>query len=330
MASLPALGRFVSQDISQGTLSVQIRPIPTPNFEADEHLVRVHATAFCAGELNWHIFVETPIQEYIPGPDIAGIVVAAPPSSSFKAGDEVFARIPYPRQGGSGDYTLATSSELAYKPRNLSWEEAATVPLSALTAWQTLFDQPGLFTGPEDENVRDKRLVVTAASGSVGIWIIQLARLAGFKQIVGTCGQENEEWVRSLGATDVLNYRKTSLSDWIREGQGEDRKADLVIDCFGGTSLTDAWGCVKDGGVLLSICAPPESARPAGCTAAGVKNFFFIMTPRGDQLQQVTKLLEQKKCVAFLDSIFEFQDYQQALDKVAGRHAKGKVVLKVA
>ncbi|KAK2818397.1 hypothetical protein FQN49_007941 [Arthroderma sp. PD_2] len=325
--SIPATGRSVNQDIPTSNLSLQTRPVPTPNFADDEHLIRVHSTALCAGELTWHTYVTFQKPETVPGPDVAGTVVSSPPSSPFKPGDQVYARLPYSRPGAARDYTIAVTSELARKPKNLSWEEASTVPLSALTAWQALFDQSGLWTGPEDERVKGKRVAVTAASGSVGMWILQIARIAGFEAVIGTCGDGNEEFVLSMGATEVVNYRKKSLTDWAAEKEG--RKVDLVIDCFGGKSLTDAWGCVKDGGVLVSMVGYPESAKPAGLEAKDVKAHFFIMEPRGDRLQKITELVEQGKCTPLMDSVFPLEEFQKAVDKVEGRHAKGKVVLKV-
>ncbi|KAF3481389.1 alcohol dehydrogenase zinc-binding domain-containing protein [Arthroderma uncinatum] len=326
-SSIPATIRSVNQDVPAPTLTLQTRPTPVPNFDAGEHLIRVHTTALCAGELIWHTYVTFKKEETVPGPDMAGTVVSAPPSSPFKPGDQVYARIPYSRPGAARDYTIALTSELARKPANLSWEEAATVPLSALTAWQALFEQSGVWTGPEDARVKGKRVAVTAASGSVGMWVCQIAKVAGFEAIVGTCGDGNEEFVLSKGATEIVNYRKKSLTEWAAEKEG--RKVDLVIDCFGGKSLTDAWGCVKDGGVLVSMVGSPEDAKPAGLEVKDVKSHFFIMEPKGDQLQRITGLVEQGKCTPLLDSVFPLEGFQEATDKVEGRHAKGKVVLKV-
>ncbi|EFR03815.1 alcohol dehydrogenase zinc-binding domain-containing protein [Nannizzia gypsea CBS 118893] len=325
--SVPQTGRSVNQDVPSTTLTLQTRPTPIPNFEVGEHLIRVHATALCAGELYWHTYVTFTKDETVPGPDVAGTVVLAPPSSPFQPGDHVYCRIPYSRPGGARDHTIALTSELARKPKNLSWEEAATVPLSALTAWQALFDQSGMWDGPEDERVKGKRVAVTAASGAVGMWILQFARIAGFEAVIGTCGDGNEEFVKSMGATDAVNYKKTSLMEWAAEKEG--RKADMVIDCFGGKSLVDAWGCVKDGGVLVSMVGYPEQEKPAGLEVKDVKSHFFIMEPRGDQLQKVSELVEQGKCSFLMDSVYPLEQFQEATDKVESRRVRGKVVLKV-
>ncbi|KAM5440601.1 zinc ion binding [Microsporum canis] len=326
-ASIPPTGRSVNQDVPASTLTLQTRPTPVPNFDAGEHLIRVHTTALCAGELIWHTYVTFKKEETVPGPDVAGTVVLAPPSSPFQPGDQVYARIPYSRPGAARDHTIVLTGELARKPKNLSWEEAAAVPLSALTAWQALFDQSGLWSGPEDDRAKGKRIAVTAASGAVGMWILQIAKIAGFEAVIGTCGDGNEEFVLSKGATEAVNYKKTSLTEWAAEKEG--RKVDLVIDCFGGKSLVDAWGCVKDGGVLISMVGSPEEAKPAGMEVKDVKSHFFIMEPRGDQLQKITGLVEQEKCTPLLDSVYPLEKFQEATDKVESRRARGKVVLKV-
>lgn len=227
---------------------------------------------------------------------------------------------------------MLLGSEMAQMPENMDFEHAATVPMSALTAWQGLFEQAG-FTGPEDERIhRDKKTVlITAASGNVGKWAIQLARIAGFERIVGTYGggAEVERLLKELGATDLIDYKKSSLAEWVAQDP-DGRKVDLVFDCFGRSALADAWNAVKDGGQLLSVCEPPETRKPAECQAKDVTNFFFVMdSKRGKELGKVTKWLESGECKAFLDSVHDLKDYQKAFDRVEGRHADGKVVIKV-
>jgi len=301
-------------------------PIPEPN--SSEHLIKMHATALCARELLWPVYfpAPNPKKELVPGYDLAGTVVTAPASSPFQPGAEVYTRTNYLRAGNAREYSIALTEELALTPRNLSWEERATVPLSALTAWQGLFIH-GKLGGIGDEATKGKRVLVTAASGGVGIWVVQLAKLAGCK-VVGTCGTDNVEFVKSLGADEVVDYRTTNLREWA-EADGS-RKADVVIDCVGGKNLEMCWSCVKDNGILMSVVEPPDNKRPEDWQDRGVTASFWIMHPDGEQLAQITKLIGEGKCRPVLDSVYSMEDFEKAFERTDSGHAKGKVVLKIA
>jgi NADPH:quinone reductase-like Zn-dependent oxidoreductase len=254
---------------------------------------------------------------------VAGTVVTAPESSPFRPGDGVYARTNYTRPGCARDYTIGTTDELAHVPKNLSWVERAAVPLSAQTAWQALFEQSKIGEFGASDKWKGKRVLVTAASGSVGIWLTQLAHLAG-ATVIGTCGPSNVEEVRSLGADEALDYRATDLREW---GQKSGNKVDLVIDCIGGKSLADAWWCIKDGGVLISIYQPPEQVRPKDYQGKDVNHFFFIMYPSRPQLEQITKLIDEGKCRGRVDSVWPFEQYDEAFKRLGSGHAKGKVIM---
>ena len=300
-------------------------PVPNPNFELNEHLIRVHTVAPCAGELLWTANYPVPDPQskvLIPCDDVAGTVIAAPPSSPFKVGDEVYGRTNYHRTGCAAEYAIGRTEELALKPKNLSWAEAVTVPLSSLTAWQAFFVQAGLGEFSPD-SYRGKRVLVTAASGGVGIWAVQLAKLAG-AEVVGTCGPKNVDFVRSLGATEVLDYTVTSMKEW---AQTEGNKVDLVLDCVGKKTLEDAWWAVKDGGVLISIYQPPEMVKPADWAGKDVRNLFFIMVPDGDSLARISKSIEEGKCKPVLHSVWPLEKFEEAFKVADSGHARGKVVI---
>jgi NADPH:quinone reductase-like Zn-dependent oxidoreductase len=167
-------------------------------------------------------------------------------------------------------------------------------------------------------------VLVTAASGGVGLWVVQLAKLAGC-EVVGTCGPDNIEFVKSCGAVEVVNYRTTSLKSWVEED--ESRMFDVVIDCVGRSSLEEAWWAVKDNGTLISIYQPPEQLKPKELEKKGVRNLFFIMTPNGEQLKKITGLWEEGKVRPAVDSVFKFENFEKAFERVASGHAKGKVVI---
>ncbi len=254
---------------------------------------------------------------------MAGSVVIAPSDSPFTVGDEVYARTNYYRTGTAQEYATAPTEELALRPKRLTWAESATVPMSAETAWQALFVNAGL--KPEaGAGAKGKRVFVTAASGGVGTWVVQLARWAG-AEVIGTCGSDNVEWVKSLGASEVIDYKNTDVKEWATSD--ESRKADIVIDCIGRKSLEDAWWVVKDGGVLISIFQPPEEVKPVGFAGKDIMNLFFIMESNGTQLTEITKLIDGGSFVPALDSVFSLEKFEEAFAKLESGKTRGKVVL---
>ncbi|KAK9319416.1 hypothetical protein V1517DRAFT_332638 [Lipomyces orientalis] len=333
--SLPTTMRTLLQSSadSKDLTITTTHPLPTANPSLGEHLIRVHACAPCAGELLWpKNFPPPKPRELVPCPDIAGTIISAPEDSPFQAGDEVYARTNYIRPGNAREYTIGVTDELARRPKGLSWAEAAAIPVSAETAWQALFIHAGIVSGDGEvdfsaarEAWSGKRVLVTAASGSVGMWVTQLASLLG-AEVVGTCGLENTALVQSLGASEMLDYRTTNVREWAERPR---KKVDVVIDCIGGKSLEDAWWTVKDGGVVLSIFQYPKQVCPDSYTGEGVRDIFFIMQPNGKHLEEITKLVEQGKCRPLVDSVWPLEQFQEAFKRLDTGHVRGKVILEL-
>ncbi|EEP76272.1 predicted protein [Uncinocarpus reesii 1704] len=324
MASpIPKLMRALIQPNAAETRLILTQcEVPVPDKRAGEHLIRVHSIAPCAGELLWpKNFPPPKPRELIPCYDIAGTVVAAPESSPFRVGNEVYARTNYFRPGCARDYAIGVVDELAHRPQHLSWVQAAAIPLSSQTAWQALFVRSGV-GGFTSGAWKGKRVLVTAASGGVGIWVTQLAKLAG-ATVIGTCGPENVELVHSLGAVEVINYRTTNLREW---AQAPEKKVDVVIDCIGRKSLEDAWWAVKTGGILLSIFQPPEQVKPEEYTGTGVNSIFFVMSPNRAHLEEITKLVDEGKCRSVVDSVWPLEQFEEAFKRLDSGHAKGKII----
>jgi NADPH:quinone reductase-like Zn-dependent oxidoreductase len=332
-SSFPSTMRTLLQPSAISTdLILTTHPLPTATPNTSEHLIRVRAFAPCAGELLWpknfpsFLNIPSPARKLIPCYDFSGIVATAPSSSPFQPGTEVYARTSPGRTGIASEYGIAVTDELAAKPRGLGWEEAASMPMSAETAWQALFVHAGLEEIDSADVGRNakKRVLVTGASGGVGLWVVQLAKLAGC-EVVGTCGPDSIESVKSYGAVDAVNYRTTSLKSWVEEDKS--RMFDVVIDCVGKSSLEDAWWAVKDNGTLISICQPPESSKPEGLEKEGVRNAFIIMVPNGEQLKKISGLWEEGKVRPVVDSVFKVEDFENGFKRVASGHAKGKVII---
>lgn len=332
---IPTKTRAVFQpDIQSTDLILTTLPLKPAKPNTEEHLIKVHATSPCSGELLWaknFPSIMEPDRVAIPCNDLSGTVITAPPNSPFPPGTQIYTRTPAARTGNARDFTIALTSELALKPKNLSWEEAASVPLSAFTAYQALFTKGGLAPAWKDEAGRlanaKKSVLVDSGAGGVGVWIIQLARAAGVEKIIALVGPDNIDFATSLGATTVINYRQQSLGAFIRDS-GE--KVDLAIDMLGGTALADCWTAVKESGTLVSIREPPSAQKPIQGVAKNINDSFFIMEPYGWQLEQVAELLGNGKARAVVDSIYKLEDFKAAFARLDTGHARGKVIITVA
>lgn len=336
-SNVPSTMKAVLQpDKHSHKLILSEQPVPVPAHPEDV-LVKVHATAPCKGELDWAVWAPEfiPADKIpIPGQDLAGTVVSAPADSGFKAGDEVYARIEADRPGAAAEYVLARVPELAIRPKNLSWAETAATPISAITAYQSLFTKgtldPLALTGDVAARAKNAKLrvLITAGAGGVGSWAVQLARVAGVAAIVAVVGPKNNEFARQLGATETMDYTKQSIGDWAAEDPAS-REVDLVFDCIGGSSLAQSWYAVRDGGSLVSVCGEPEKSRPQDVKKEA-HSLWFVITSLGKDLDVITGLLEAGKLEPNIDSVVDFEDFAEAWDKVESGRAKGKVIVKVS
>ena len=299
--------------------------VPVPDFSAGDHLIKVHAVALCANELVWNEWHPIPGKELVPGYDFCGTVVSSPPSSPFTSGCKVYGIHNFERAGAAREYTIAKTEELALVPKGLSDAEVAAITLSARSAWQALFGKAEWVA--EEGWAKGKTLVVTAASGGVGNWAVQLGRIVGAK-VVGTTGPDNVDFVRELGASEVVNYRTSSLKEWAH-GKSEDELADVVLTCVGGEAITDAWYALKNGGAILDIAGPlqPHDLKPQEVTVTPRTEEFFVMNPDAKNLDEITKWIEEGKAKPVVDGVYRFDDFEKAFERSNGGHARGKVVL---
>jgi NADPH:quinone reductase-like Zn-dependent oxidoreductase len=224
---------------------------------------------------------------------------------------------------------------MALRPSNITAEEAAAVPVSALTAWQAMFGKAGLRAPAiNDQNgnheAKQARILINGASGAVGLWMIQLAKLANI-EVIATCSAKNDALVKSLGADETVDYTKTSIREWSRDNP----RVDMVFDNVGGKSCEGAWHALRKGGKLFTIVPPADMQwkwvldTPKGIDQS-ISGEFFVMGPNGEQLGVITKLIEAGLAKSTVDSVYKLDDYQAAFDRVASKRAVGKVVLKVS
>jgi NADPH:quinone reductase-like Zn-dependent oxidoreductase len=292
---------------------MRLESVPRPEPEDGEVLVRVAA----AGVGPWDAWIRSgrsALPQPLPltlGSDLAGEIVAVGAGvSEMQRGDEVYG-VTNPRFIGSyAEYALARATMISRKPASLTFVEAASVPVIAVTAWQALFDQATLEAG--------QSVVIQGAAGNVGAYAVQLAHRAGLR-IIATASAEDGAFVRQLGADTVIDFKSQRFEDEVRE-------ADAVIDLVGGEIQTRSFQVLRRGGKLISaVSAPdPQLAERHGVTAA-----FFLVDVSTRALTQIADLLDRGELRVRVGEVIPFADGRKAhlmLEDVLPR-PKGKIVL---
>jgi NADPH:quinone reductase-like Zn-dependent oxidoreductase len=295
-------------------LSYEDAPKPTPG--AGDALVRVHACAITPTELSWGTTYtrRDGVERLptIPGHELSGVVeavsqdVAAP-----RVGDAVYALTDFWRDGAAADYVVVRARDLAPKPKNLSHTQAAAVPLSALTAWQALFDHAGL--------VKGQRVLIHAAAGGVGTYAVQLAKGRG-AYVIGTARAINADFLRALGADDVIDYTAVRFEDRVHD-------VDVVLDSVGGDTLERSWSVLCKGGVLVTIA---DSAPAEKAATYGVRGVEFIVEPSRAQLIEIARLIDTGALRVIVEATYPLPDTRAAFVRGLGGHNRGKLILSVA
>ncbi|KAI9724352.1 MAG: hypothetical protein M1812_000420 [Candelaria pacifica] len=291
-------------------------PAPTPS--PHEILIKVHAAALTTGELVWS---ETGARKLpVPCHDVSGSIESygsevdpAIIKEFAEAGNEVYGLIGFDKDGAAAEYTLVQPSELAPKPKSLKHEHAAAVPLSALTAWQSLFVHADVKKGTS--------VLVTGAAGGVGVMAVQLASWAEAR-VVGLGSGKSVDFIKGLGAGEVIDYTVTPL-DRVQE------KFDVVVECVGGETLDHSFERVKDGGVLLPIANPFVQQQDKAYPGSRIKITGFIVESDREQLKKISALLDEGKLKPVVADIMPLAEGRKAFEIGAQGHTKGKIVLKV-
>ncbi|WP_095091111.1 NADP-dependent oxidoreductase [Mesorhizobium sophorae] len=318
---------------------LRLAEMPEPELGDNDVLVEIHAAGVNLLDAKIKTGEFKPILPYRPpfilGHDVAGKVIRAGSKvRKFKSGDEVYARPRDGRIGTFAEFIAINQADVALKPENLSMEEAASIPLVGLTAWQVLVERAGLKKG--------QKVFIQAGSGGVGTFAIQLAKHLG-ATIATTAGAASADLVRGLGADVVVDYRK---DDFEKALSGYD----VVLNSQDAKTLEKSLNVLKPGGKLISISGPPdpEFAREKGLNLMlrlilrllsrgirtkarrrGVTYSFLFMWAQGDQLGKITSLIESGTIRPVVDRVFPFEATNEALAYVESGRAKGKVVIKV-
>lgn len=318
---------------------LKLGELPTPEPGPNDVLVKIHAASVNPidfkvrdGKLRFVRAYQFPL---ILGHDCAGeIIQVGKQVQRFKVGDRVFSRPGNGRTGTFAEYISIDQREIALMPANISYREAASLPLVGLTSWQALLDIAHLKAG--------QKILIHAGSGGVGTFAIQLAKHVGAEVWTTTSGK-NIEFVRSLGADHIINYQEKKFEEQVRD-------MDVVFDTLGGEALEKSFQVTKPGGWVVSIAGMPdrETAQEMNLNfwktsllgLLGIKvhlkaqkakvNYRFIfMKANGEELQQIAGLVEKGIIKPIVDKTFPLSECQSAIEYSASGRARGKIIVDV-
>lgn len=318
---------------------LQLTEMPQPVLKENDVLVQVYAAGvnlldskIRSGEFKLILPYKTP---FVLGHDVAGVVVKIGSKvSRFTIGDEVYARPADHRVGTFAEFISMNENDVAIKPKNLTMEEAASIPLVGLTAWQALIEKANLKKG--------QKVFIQAGSGGVGTFAIQLAKYLG-ATVATTTSAANIDLVKSLGADIVIDYKKDDFEKTLHD-------YDVVLNSQDTKTLEKSLRVLKPGGKLISISGPPDPdfAKEIGSlwfvklimrllsyqTRKRAKRYnvgysFLFMKANGNQLNEITSLIDSGVIRPVMDKVFPFEATNEAMAYVEKGRAKGKVVIKV-
>ena len=314
---------------------LHLTEVAKPTIKDHEVLVEIYAASvnlLDAKIRNGEFKLLLPYQPpFTVGHDIAGVVIQVGKNvNKFKIGDEVYAC----NKGAFAEYIAINQNELALKPINISMEEAASIPLVGLTAWQVLVEKGQLEKG--------QRVFIQAGSGGVGTIAIQLAKHLG-AYVATTTSSANKDLIKSLGADLIIDYKTEDFETILKD-------YDLVLNSQDTQSLEKSMKILQPNGKVISISGPPDVAfaKETGLNwlltnltrllsykakklakKLQVHYSFLFMKPNGDQLAELTTLIESGVIRPIIDKMFPFSATNEAMAYVETGRAKGKVVIKV-
>jgi NADPH:quinone reductase-like Zn-dependent oxidoreductase len=317
--------RAVVIDRYGGREVLAVRDVLRPSPAAGEILVRVRACGI--NPIDWKIRngLLRPLLPrsfpHVPGSDVAGVVEEIGDQvTQFRLGDEVYAMIPATRGGGYAEYAAVSARHAARKPPSLTFEEAAAVPLAALTALQALRDQGKLTAG--------QSVVINGAAGGVGSFAVQIAKALDAR-VTAVCGPDSIPVVEQLGADEIINYRH---EDFTHRAE----RHDIVFDAVAKRSFAECARILKPKGRFVTTLPSARlafwmAALPATRLVGYRKRARFILVrASGRDLEFLTTLAEQGKLRPVVDRVYELEQIQEAHGYSESGHAHGKIVLRVS
>jgi NADPH:quinone reductase-like Zn-dependent oxidoreductase len=294
---------------------MQFRKLSIPSPGPNEILLKVKAASI--NPVDWKIregrypAVQSDELPYVLGRDVSGVVEACGTEiTGHRKGDAIYAMLAFDR-GAYAEHVIVKGNEAALKPKSIDHLTAAGVPLAGLTAWQGLFRHGELKTG--------RRVLIHGGSGGVGHFAIQFAKARG-AYVITTVSERHIEFVREIGADDVIDYKKQKFEDIARD-------VDVVFDLIGGETRQRSWQVLKKGGILVSTMMEPFGDKPR---ALGVRAAHYTVQESGRELREIAGLIDAGKVKPKISKVFNFHEVGSAFEYVENGDTEGKVVLKVA
>lgn len=309
--------RAVVAEHPGGPEVLELREVDRPRPGKTEVLVRVRAAGI--NPADWKSRASTGSPEQFPaifGYDVAGVIEEVGLGVTlYRPGDEVFGMPLFPKPANAyAEYVVAPARHFVPKPAALSFEEAAGLPLAALTAWQGLVDTGKLEAG--------QRVLIHAAAGGVGHLAVQIAKSRG-AYVIGTASAAKHDFVRALGADEVIDYQNSDFAEVLR-----DRPVDVVFDPIAGDYSNRSLQVLKDGGVLVSIL-PVNEAATKEAEQRGIPAGFTLVEPDRLALTALVDLVERGELRVEIDSVFPLERAADAHRRGETNRASGKIVLRV-
>lgn len=296
---------------------------PTPEPGPGEVLVRVRAAGVNPADRQIRAGLRFRLEKpfaFIPGCEVSGIVEKCGSEvTALAVGDGVYGMTGF--GGGYAEYAVAAADRLGRKPASVDHVHAAALPVAALTAWDALFEVGGLGAG--------QQVLIHAAAGGVGHLAVQLAKWRGAR-VIGTASARNEAFLRELGVDEFIDYRATAF-----EAVAQDvdvvidtipREADDATDVLAGETMARSWAVLKDGGILVSICANP--APDAEAVARGLRGAYAAAKPRGDHLNRLAGLVDEGQLRPDVGMVLPLREARKAHELIQTGHTRGKIVLR--
>jgi NADPH:quinone reductase-like Zn-dependent oxidoreductase len=293
---------------------LHMQELPVPELGAGEVLLKIRAASVNPVDykirLGKYPAVQADMLPYVLGRDAAGDVeICGKGAKTFVKGDPIYAFVGIER-GCYAEYVIVKESEASRKPTTLDYAAAAAVPLAGITAWQGLFRHGGLKSG--------QRVLIHAGSGGVGHFAIQFAKAKG-AYVITTVSGENVDFVRRLGADEVIDHKKQQFENKVQD-------VDMVFDLIGGETEDRSWGVLKKGGILVSTLTLPSQEK---AKAYGVRGMRYMAETSGSELGEIADLIDAGKVKPTISRTFPLKDAMSALQLVEQGHTRGKVVLTV-
>jgi len=287
---------------------------PKPRPGPGEVLIEVVAAGVMLTELSWYPSTHTKTGEprvgAVPGHDFSGIVAGVGEDvGHLEVGHAVLGMNDWYSDGAMAEYCVAPFFSVLPKPGNLTFVEAASVPISALTAWQALLDRAKLRRG--------EHILIHGGAGAVGAFAIQIARLYG-AHITATAAARNRDFVARLGAERVIDYQASRFEDQAKD-------MDVVFDTVGGETLARSWSALKPGGRLVTVVS-----TEANSTDPRVRDAFFIVEPNQKELVEIARLLSGGQLRPVVDSVVPFSQVPDLYAGTAQRRGRGKLVASIS